>query len=69
MPVCPKNERRFLGSEVELKSELNQARVIHRVVDDSESTRSIDVLLAAASRASHIELGVVEQIEELSPEL
>src|SRR5258708_5166741 len=69
-PVCRKNlDRTELSLEPQLQRKLNQSRVIHRVVDDAEGRRSIDVLLSAAARASEIELRMVEQVGELSPEL
>src|SRR6266567_7269531 len=67
LPESPTSVRICLESQ--LQSELDQSRVIDCVVDDSESTRSIDVLLATAPRSAHIELRVIEQVEELRPEL
>ena len=55
--------------EPQFQGELNQARIVHGIVDDPECARSIDVLLAAASGATHVELRMVEQVEELGPEL
>src|SRR6202035_1109376 len=38
--------------EPQLKRKLNQSRIIHRIVDDSERSPGIDILFAAASCAS-----------------
>jgi len=60
---------RFVSSEIELERELNQPRVVYRIVNDAKGGLSIDVLLAAASRTAHIELRMIEQVEELRAEL
>src|SRR5690348_13970023 len=70
-PICPKICRPFFSSylEPELQSELNQARVVHSIVDDPKRRRSVNVLLSAAARTSHIELRMVEEVEEFRSEL
>ena len=55
--------------ELELEGELHQARVIHGVVDHPESRGRIYVLLSSVADAGHEILRVIEEIEELGPEL
>src|SRR5207245_6663597 len=55
--------------EPQLQGELNQAGIVYGVVDHAEATGSIDILLATASRAAHVELGLIEQVEALGAEL
>ena len=54
--------------KIELEGKLNDARVIHRSIHYPEASSGVDVLHPAAA-ATHEELGMVEDIEELSPEL
>src|SRR5690242_13772298 len=67
MPVCP-SVYPFVSSESQLQRELNQTRVVDGIVNDAEGGGSIDILLAAAARAAHVELRMVEEVEELRPE-
>ena len=54
--------------EIQLEGELNHARVVYRPVHHAETSGCIDVLHAAAPAAQE-ELGMVEDVEELGPEL
>src|SRR5215472_4777175 len=55
------------ASESQFQPELHQARIVHRVIDHGEG-RGVEVR-AGAVAAGRAELRVVEQIEELSPEI
>src|SRR5215831_1232480 len=68
-PVCPETWTGFARSEPQLQGELNQARIVHRVVDDPEGAESIDILLPGASSASQVELRMVEEVEKFGTEL
>src|SRR5215469_5521437 len=69
LPVCPEIWTGFARSEPQFQGELNQARVVHRVVDDPEGAGSIDILLPGAPGASQVELRMVEEIEKFGTEL
>ena len=56
--------------KIKPQSKLNQARVIDRVIDYPETGGSIDVLLSlSATKTVQVELRMVEELKELSPEL
>ena len=55
--------------EIQPESKLNVARVIHCLIDHSETRWRINVLLARVAETGQEVLWVVEEIEELRPEL
>ena len=55
--------------EIQPESKLNQARIIYRVIDHSETGGSVYVLLPRIRDPIQEELGMVEEVKELSSEL
>ena len=68
LPVACKTQRRT-PLEVELESELHQARVVHGAVYHAETGLRTYVLFTGTADPGHPILRVVEQIEKLGPEL
>lgn len=66
--ACPRDETHEVRLEIEFQGELNDARVVDRCADDSETGRSINVLHAAGT-ARQEELSMVPYIEEFSAEV
>ena len=57
-----------LGLEINPQSKLNHARVVDRLVDNTERGRAVDIL-HVHSVAGQTELSVIEEVEEFSAEL
>jgi len=69
LPVCPKLKTESSRLELKLERELNQARVVHGVVDHSETGGRVYVHFSGACGTCQVVLRMIEEIEKLRPEL